>query len=178
MHANKYLMITINLLGGIAVLGSYANGFITYPDAADALWGGVPHGIRPSYTASMLLATAGYFAFTYFILFCLNPRDTRIYKRFGFGVFNALYAAILVPSALWMPLTLLAVQYSSPGLVWAVRLVLAVVGIASMALLLAIWNVEPRQPLWAHRVALTGSIFFSFQTVILDAILWTVFFQL
>jgi hypothetical protein len=73
----------------------------------------------------MFLAAAGYFAFTYFILFRLNPDKTRVMARqpLGFGVFNFLYAVILFPSALWMPLTFLTIEQSSLSLLWVVRII-------------------------------------------------------
>jgi hypothetical protein len=177
MHAKKWLLILINLVGGSLVLGSYALGILTHPDAGQTLWGGVPQSIRPFYTVFMFLAASGYFAFTCFILFRLNPQEARVAGRFGFGLFNALYAAILIPSALWMPLTFLAVEQSSLVLLWAVRLVLVVVGAASVGLFAALWKVEPRHPMWAHRLALLGMAGFCIQTALLDAILWGVFFQ-
>ena len=178
MHAKKQWLIIINLIGGIAVLGSYAYGILTHPNAGQILWGGVPQSIRPFYTVGMFLAAAGYFAFSYFILFRLNPQNTQVTSRFGFGLFNALYVAILIPSALWMPLTFLAVERSSLSLLWTVRMVLVVVAIASLGLFAALLKVQPRQPLWAHRIALVGSVGFCAQTAILDAILWVAFFHL
>jgi hypothetical protein len=178
MHHKKWLMLLINLIGGAAVLGSYALGILNHPNAGQMLWGEVPESIRQYYTANMLLAAMGYFGFIYFILFRLNPLKTRVAGRFGFGLFTALFAGILFPSALWMPLTFLAVERSSLALVWAVRIVLWLVGLASLALFFAILKVEPRQPLWAQRVALIGSIAFCIQTVILDAILWVIFFRI
>ena len=77
-----------------------------------------------------------------------------------------------------MPLTFLAVERSSLALVWAVRIVLWLVGLASLALCYAILNVEPRQPLWAQRLALVGSIAFCIQTAFLDAIVWVRFFRI
>jgi len=177
MHPKKMVMVLINLIGGIAVLGSYALGILTHPNASQILWGGVPQTIRHFYTAGMLLAAAGYFAFSYFILFRLHPEDTRVTNQFGFGLFNALYAAILLPSALWMPLTFLAVERSSLAILWMVRMVLVIVGLASVSLIAALLKVMPRQSLWAHRVALVGSVGFCLQTAILDAILWSTFFQ-
>lgn len=178
MHAKKWLMLFINLVGGSAVLGSYVYGVLTHPGAGELLWGGVPQSFRPFYTAGMFLAATGYFAFTYFILFRLNPKDTQVASRFGFGVFNSLYAAILIPSALWMPLTFLAVEQSSLVLLWMVRVVLVVVGVASLGLLFALMKVKPRRPLWAYRMAVIGSVGFCIQTVLLDAIVWGVFFRL
>ncbi len=177
MSAKKWLMLFINLLGGGGVIGSYVWGFLTHPDAGQALWGGVPDSIRPFYTAGMFLAATGYFAFTYFILLRLNPSKTRVLGRFPFGLFNILYAAILVPSALWMPLTFWALEGSSLGLLWAVRIVLAVVGLASVGLLFALLKVEPRLPRWAHWLAVAGCVGFCLQTAILDAIIWVVFFR-
>jgi hypothetical protein len=109
----------------------------------------------------------GYFAFIYFILFRLDPVNTRIEGRFGFDLFIALFAGILIPSALWIPLTFLAIEQYSMDLVWAVRILLWLVGLASLALFYAILKVEPRQLLWAQRVALVGSIAICIQTVIL-----------
>lgn len=139
-------MLFVNLLGGGAVIGSYVWGFLTHSNAGQALWGGVPDSIRPFYTAGMFLAATGYFAFTYFILFRLNPSETRVFSRFPFDLFNVLYAAILISSALWMPLTLFALEGSSLGFVRVVRIVLAMVGLASVALLFALLKVEPRLP--------------------------------
>jgi hypothetical protein len=178
MHPKKWLMLLINIIGGAAVLGSYAIGILTHPNASQMLWGEVPESMRPYYNANMLLAAMGYFAFIYFILFRLNPVKTRVAGRFGFGLFTALFAGILIPSTLWMPLTFLAVEWSSLALVWAVRIVLWLVGLASLALFYAILKVEPRQPLWAQRVALVGSIAFCIQTAFLDGVVWVILFHL
>lgn len=176
MHPKKWLLLIINLLGGAAVLGSYAYGVRSHPNATNVLWGGVPASIRPLYTAGMFLAAAGYFAFIYFILFRLDPDKARVEHRFGFGIFNALFAAILIPSALWMPLTFAAAAASSVALLWVVRLVLAAVGIASLSLLVALLNVEPRQPTWAYLLAVTGCVAFCLQTAVLDMIVWSAYF--
>jgi hypothetical protein len=65
MRSEKRWLIFIILSGGLAVLGSYVYGFVSYPGAADILWGGVPQGIRPVYTANMFLAATSFFVFTY-----------------------------------------------------------------------------------------------------------------
>ena len=171
-------MVIINIIGGIVVLGSYVLGILTNPNAGQVLWGGIPQSIRPFYTAGMFLAATGYFAFTYFLLFRLNPQDTHVTSRLGFGLFNILYALILFPSALWMPLTFLAIEQSSLLLVWVVRLVLVVVGAASICLFIALLKVIPRKPLWAYRIAMAGVVAFCVQTAILDAIIWGAFFRL
>jgi hypothetical protein len=134
MISQRRALALINLFGGIAVLGSYAYYLISYPARAGDFWGGVPDGLRPVYTVNMFLAAAGYFAFTFFLMYRLRPTNTGS-TRFGLGTFNALYALILIPSALWMPLTFAMLEAPSEGLWWAIRLTLAAVGIGSLGLL-------------------------------------------
>jgi hypothetical protein len=71
-----------------------------------------------------------------------------------------------------MPLTFLAAEQASAGLLWVVRVVLAIVGLASVGLLLALLSVKPHQSSWAYKIAIIGSVFFCIQTAILDAIIW------
>jgi hypothetical protein len=176
MHTKKRLLLTINLLGGAAVLGSYAYGIRTHPNATDVLWGGVPGSIRPFYTAGMFLAAVGYFAFIHFVFFRLKPAAARVGNRFGFGAFNILFAAILIPSALWMPLTFAAAETSSIVLLWVVRMALAAVGLASLGLLAALLNTQPRQPRWAYWLAVIGCAAFCLQTAVLDMVVWSAYF--
>jgi hypothetical protein len=175
-QAKKLFWMVINLLGGAAVIGSYIYGFLTHPNASQVLWSGVPAGLRPLYTTCMLVAAAGYFALAYFVL-RLDPRETTVFDRFGFGIFNLLYLLVLVPSALWMPLTFLAIERSSAILVWMVRLDLALVAAGSIGLLLAVLNTRPRPTFLRYILAMVGSAALCLQTVILDAIVWSIYFQ-
>ena len=177
MHHLKKMLLLINILGGLAVLGSYVWGFLTYPNAVEILWGGVPPGLRPFYTISMFLAAGGYFAFSSYIL-RMDPLETKVFGQSSFEVLNAIYALILIPSALWMPLTVFATQHSSLAGLWLVRLDLVVVAVASLVLLFALFNIQPRQTVWMHRLAVLGCMAFCIQTVILDAIIWLVYFHL
>lgn len=177
VHAGKLATVVINLLGGAAVLGSYAWGFSALPNASSALWGGVPPAARPLYTLGMLLAAAGYFLFTYFILFRLPVEETRVAGSWGYSLFNLLYAAILIPSALWLPLTISAIGAFTPSGPRLVRADLLIVALASLALLLALLRVEPRPDRKAYRRALVGCALFCLQTVVLDAIVWSALFR-
>jgi hypothetical protein len=168
-------LIALNAAGGAAVLGSYAWG-LSQPGLGDALWGGVPESVRPLYTANMLLAAAGYFLFSHFVLFRLAPASTRIAGRFGFGLFHLLYALVLVPSALWLPLT--AHALASPGpLAWAaVVFDLLLVAIGSLGLLVALATLRPA-PARGRRAALLGLLPFCLQTAVLDALVWPAWFH-
>jgi hypothetical protein len=168
-------MASINLFGGIAVLGSYAYCLMSYPAQAGDFWGGVPDGLRSLYTVNMFLAAAGYFAFTYFLMYRLKPTASSA-GSFGHGTFNALYALILIPSALWMPLTFAMLESPSDGLWWTIRLTLAAVGIGSLGPVAGLVAVRPRSPSVAHKLAIAGTLAFSFQTAILDALVWPAYF--
>jgi hypothetical protein len=170
-------MALINLFGGIAVLGSYAYCLISYPARAGDFWGGVPDGLRPIYTLNMFLAAAGYFAFTFFIMYRLKLGNARS-GRFGLGTFNALYALILIPSALWMPLTFAMLEAPSEWLWWTIRLTLAAVAVGSLGLLAGLVAVRPSPASRAYKLAVVGSVAFCFQTAVLDAAVWPAFFPL
>jgi len=177
MHPARRWLLVLNVLGGLAVLGSYAWGIAANPETRGQVWGGVPDSLRPLYTTSMLLAAAGYFAFSPFVFFRLDPERTRIAGGLGFGAFPLLYALVLIPSALWMPLTFAMLDAPSAALWAAIRTVLALVGIGSLGLVAAVATAQPPDaaPL-ARAVAVVGALAFSFQTAILDALVWPAYF--
>ena len=175
-HPKKMGLAAIVLLGGAAVLASYAYILAIDPATRDSLWGGVPSALLPGYTASMVLAAVGYFAFTYFLFFHVDPDRAQIAGRFRYSLFHGLYLLILGPSALWLPLTSAMVQQPSSTLWLGIRLVLALVGLGSAVLLLALLSLRPRQPLTAYWLAVAGSVAFFIQTAVLDLFVWTAYF--
>jgi hypothetical protein len=176
MQPRKRTLLWIVLVGGTAVLVSYAYSLGFDPAVQAALWGGVSPALLPGYVTSMALATAGFFAFTSYLLIPVNPDRARIAGRFGYSLFQGLYGMILVPSALWLPLTSAMVQQPSSPLWLGIRLVLALVGLGSVGLLLALLTWRPRQPARAYWLAVAGSVAFCFQTVVLDLFVWTALF--
>lgn len=176
MQPSRRSLLWLNGVGGVAVLGSYAHGLASSPLARGAIWGDVPDALRPIYTVNMLLAAAGYFAFSFFVFFRLDPARTRIAERFGYGAFHLLYALILIPSALWLPLTFEMLASPSAALWLSIRGVLALVGIGSLGLLAAIYTATPHDAPVARRAALVGATFFALQTAVLDALVWPAYF--
>jgi hypothetical protein len=163
------------VLGGVAVLGSYAWG-VSAPGVGAALWGGVPEALRPLYTVNMLLAAAGFFPFSVYVLRLLAEKGRPL--RADDGLRRRLhlwYALILFPSALWLPLT--AWMLSAPGpLVWAlVRLDLALVALGALGVFAEIAR-GPRLGRLGWLAALVGLLPFCLQTVVLDALVWPHFF--
>ena len=172
MSVQKVILLLINIVGGAAVLGSYVLGLRGRSGGANGLWGGVPGGVRPVYVVSMVLSAIGYLSVLYFLFFKLAPGDVVIGGRFGFALFYAIFLVILIPSALWMPLTGHYVSDPTTGVWIAIRTVLFVVGLASIALAWAFFALEPKGRGAAYWLAVAGSTYFAFHTFVLDAIVW------
>ena len=175
MHSKQRSLLWLNALGGAAVLASYAWGLGSSAELGASLWGGVPAGIRGFYTLNMFLAAAGYFLFTPYILFRLPPDTLRIAGRFGFGLFHALYALVLLPSALWLPLTAHMIAQPSAVAWLAVRIDLALVALGSLGLLASLMALRSDAPR-GRALAVLGLIPFCLQTVVLDGIVWPALF--
>jgi hypothetical protein len=177
MVTEQIILLVINIVGGIAVIGSYILGLNAQAGGANILWGGVPESIRPVYGISMILSALGYFAFIYFILFRLVPAEVSIAGRFGFSLFYTIFLVILVPSALWMPITNFYVGNPSTGLWIGIRTVLILVGLSSIALVWALLSLQTKAPGIPYWLAIAGSAYFAFHTAILDAIIWAALFR-
>jgi hypothetical protein len=176
MDSQQIALGVINIVGGILVIGSYVQGIRTHPQNRNAAWGHVPARIKPLYTISMLLAAAGYFAFSYFVILRLDPGDVASLNSFSYSAFIAVYVLILFPSAIWMPLTFAILDKPSRTLWWAIRITLALVGIGSLGLLVLLLVLNHDEPTWALGLAVAGSVAFSFQTAVLDALVWPKYF--
>jgi len=176
MHPKKGAWLAINLVGGAAVVGSYIHGLSSHPDMREALWGTIPDELKTVYTVNMVLAAAGYFFFSYYYVVRTDADHVRFGEHFGFDLINALYALILVASALWMPLTFAYLESPSPFLWVVVRADLFGVAVGSIGLIAAFFAMKPRAKGVAGVLALVGLLVFALQTAFLDALVWTQFF--
>jgi hypothetical protein len=177
MHPQKKQWLAINVLGGVAVLGSYAHGLITHPETRNLLWGDMPGPLQGVYGVTMWLATAGYLVFMQYVFFRVDPVEARVGKRVGFGVINACCAAVVVASALWMPLTFAYLEHPSMGLWVLIRADLIVVGIGAVGLLVTLFNLSPRPSGRAGVVTVIALLLFALQTAFLDPFVWPLFFR-
>jgi hypothetical protein len=175
VHTKRRSLLLLNALGGAAVLVSYAWGLGSSAELGASLWGGVPEGVWGFYTLNMFLAAAGYFLFTPYILFRLPPDTLRIAGRFGFGLFHVLYALVLLPSALWLPLTAHMIAHPSAVAWLVVRLDLALAALGSLGLLASLMALPSDAPR-GRALAVIGLIPFCLQTVVLDALIWAALF--
>lgn len=178
MATQQIIFLIINIIGGAAVIGSYLYGFMTHPGSGTALWGGVTGWLRSAYGVSMILAALGYFAFVYFILFRIDPSEIQIAGRFDFSLFYYIFIGILIPSAIWMPLTYAMVSNPSSSLWIWIRIVLIFVGIASCALVWALLSLQLKDNGAFYWLAVAGSAYFAFHTAVLDMLLWPALFRI
>ena len=158
----------LNIIGGTAVLGSYAWGISLFPELRAAFWGGVPESMQGLYTVNMFLAATGYIAAFAFFMFKLKAQD--------FGRLMPPYTLILIPSALWLPLTVAVLQHPEQWLWWLVRLDLFAVGIGGLLLLPNI--LKTAAPSGLKALVMFALLFFCLQTAVLDALIWPYYFEL
>ena len=177
MSAPQIMLLIINVFGGAAVISSYVQGFVSHPGGANVLWGNITGQVRSLYFVSMLLSALGYFFFIYYILFRLNPPDVRIAGSAGYEVFFVTITGMLLFSALWMPFSFSYVDAPHPGTWIAIRSVLFLVGFSSCALLWALISLNIKEPAVAYWLAVAGSGYFAFHTLILDAFLWPALYK-
>lgn len=171
----RITLFVINLVGGLAVLGSYAVGISGHPGETDLLWGTLPEGIRGVYTLNMLPAAVGYLvAFGY--LMATPPDDLQHAGAPALPALNTVYAAFLVSSAAWMPLCWVALDGGRDELIPLIRLVLILAGLSSAGLLLLLSRLTnpPRRRWW--QASLVGMGFLVLQCAVLDALIWPQFF--
>tara|TARA_B100000315_G_scaffold126598_1_gene116437 strand:- start:144 stop:527 length:384 start_codon:yes stop_codon:yes gene_type:complete len=126
----------------------------------------------------MFLAAGGYFFFTAHFLMRALPSGALFFNRFGFEWIIFLYAAFLISSALWMPLTFSMMKVPSDGTWFAIRSVLTVTGIASVTLLVSLFASNAERGDWLFWASVAGLTPFIIQTAILDAVIWPRYFPL
>ena len=177
MHYQQWILLAVIAVLGAGVIGSYIQGIAANPGGAEKLWGGVAGGLRNFNYITMLLAVAGFFLFTYYLFFCTDPATAKVAGGLNFWVFIVIYALILLPSAFWMPLTFNVLASHNASAWFAVRAVLFIVGFASLALIIALLTLQPRNPDTAYWLAVVGSILFCVQTLVMDAFIWAANFK-
>jgi len=176
MDEQKIWFLVINALGSFAVIASYVAGMASHRNTEQLLWGRITPSLKTVYLVSMPLAAVGYLLFLYFIVFQLDAATVRIWDFDGFLIFDIIFMAILVFSAFWTPLTYKLIETQWRGWWTYIRLVLFIVGLASLALLCALLMISQREPAWSYWLAVAGAVVFFIQTGIMDALVWPAFF--
>jgi len=176
MDGQRRSLLLLIAIGGIAVLGSYVLAFVGTPALRSGLWGGLPESLKGGYTVNMFLAAFGFFPVTFVLGFKTPLGEFRRQTGLSWEVMLGAYAAILLPSALWLPLTALYIEDPSTLLWIAIRVVLLAVGLGASTLGWMLIRRARHGPslAWGAVVA-----FFPFwlQTMVLDAIVWPWFYH-
>lgn len=175
----KRRLAVLNVVGGVLVLASYVLAFAYAPAVRDGLWGGVPDALRPLYTGNMLLAALGYFPFTALFVFgqpkgSANPASATEEERSLLGI----YTLVLIPSALWVPLTAWVIESPSLLLWYVVRLDLFLVAAGALFLLVRTFRHARAAGTLTGWLPFLGAVPFFVQTGILDALVWPVFYPI
>ncbi|MDD3648462.1 MAG: hypothetical protein PHS44_08280 [Candidatus Dojkabacteria bacterium] len=177
MTINKKMLLWIILLFGSLVLLSYILVLGNFPGGTDAFWGSMPEKYLSPYYVSMLLSAFGYFIFTSFILVRIDSKTFKV-TSLGYKVFWILYLFLLVPSALWTPLVRIYLDENTTLLWVVIRLVLILVGLATLGVLLILLNSRNKYRGMYYWLSVVSAVFFFFHTGILDAFVWPHYFRL
>ncbi len=162
----------VNLVGGTAVLLSYAIMLMWYPEQRESLWGGVSGGLRKVFVLSMLIAAVGYLIFLYLVTFkgmagVSNNGDFLI--NYAPSILCGIF---LTASTTWMPLTV-AYLNTENELWWALAVTSLWITAASLLIMVFVMFRLDLGVNYASRyIALSGLIYISFHCLVLDAIIW------
>ena len=177
MSTPQLMLLVVMLMGGLGVIGSYAQGLISHPGSIKVLWGKISGPFRTIYFISMLLSALGYFAFAYYLLFRVDAATALVTNTLGFEVFFAAITGMLLFSSLWMPFTYSYVDKPNKGTWLMIRVVLFLVALSSCALVGALRSLHDKTPPGPYWVAVVGAGYFALHTTMLDAFLWPVLYR-
>ena len=173
----KYFFILINIILGSFLLFTYYRGVTSNSDIAPKLWGGVPPYLTDYIVASMFIGAIGYFFFTYYFIFKIDHNTALFLNKFNFSFIIILYLLILIPSCFWIDLSLIYIKNGDPLLWKAIVGILYTVGISSILLLISLLSINPDSNSILYKLAVYGCACFTFHTMFLDGLLWTIFFH-
>ena len=167
---NTSIFFLVNLVGGIAVLGSYCAGLYLYPDQRTALWGGVVGNWKTLFTTSMFFAATGYIVFCYTMTISDGANESSFLGKYTFII---LAAAFLFSASVWMPATL---QYldTKNEIWWVVSVTSLWITAACLTCMGLAFNFTefPNVNLFQNSVTSIGMICITFHCLVFDAIIW------
>ena len=173
------IFLVINIIGGVLVLGSYLICFTQFPQERTNLWGKVSKKAQQRIVPFMLLAAGGYLVTSWWFWQIIEPDFVSFPGKFTYLSIITLFAILLALSTAWMPVAVLAIRTRSTIWKTATNSVLTGVSISSLLILFLICTAttETSGTSAGQIIAIAGWCFLSFQTVILDGILWVIKFH-
>ena len=165
--SDRNKLISIIAILGPCVLLSYYIAAQYNTKGIVALWGNIPEHIKIYYPIGMLIATIGFFPFTYLTVF--KSADPKRYIL--------PYVFILVPSIMWMPLTVSYINNPNELLWLVIRLVLILVAVGAILIYMRMKKEFKGQQSSIYLFALIGVLGFIGHTLLLDGLLWPYYFK-
>lgn len=170
--APQHTFAIVNIIGGIAVLGSYAITLMLYTDQRSDFWGGINTSQQRIFVWSMLFAALGYLLFFNWVTFRLESGLLTEGSSLHSQLPVALCGIFLFFSMLWMPTTSVFLQTGN-NLWW--YLAVAILWVVSISLLLLLLIVLANQ--WGNRswfsvLGMAGLMYLVIHCTIFDAIIW------
>ena len=167
MSSQQTIFLTINMIGGIAVLGSYAIGLGMFPEYREALWGEVRGTLRTVIVISMLFAALGYLTFCYVAFFQNGLADFHSVPWTNRYTISLLVAIFLISSTLWMPTAIAYLKFSNTYWLTISLTSLWITAIALIAILGTIWGSELNTISTAsHYAAIIGVVLITFHCLV------------
>ena len=177
--SQKIILLLINIIFGSMVLLSYYFGLNKLKSLGKdsmLLWGGIPEILQPIIVSFMFLGAIGYFFFTYNFLINVDPDEVLFLNRFKYWTLHILYLLIFIPSMLWICQT---INYMDSGsqIDWIITvIILFTVAIASVILFLFTIDLKIDNK-FMYLASVIGAALFTFHTLFLDGLIWTIFFH-
>ncbi len=174
----QYLFLLVNIIGGVAVIGGYVLGLSMYSEHREALWGGVQGNLRNAFTASMLLAAAGYITFCFATIFKGGADEfgvNQIFVQYSLSVLSAIF---LISASLWMPATI-AFVHSGISYWWGIAvfsLWITALSLLWMTVMIAFSDVQSISGTIKYS-SVIGLAYITFHCMILDAVGWVWLFN-
>jgi len=166
MSDRKKLITTIAILGPCVLLSYYiAAQFNT--KGINALWGNIPDNIKVYYPIGMIVATIGFFPFTYLTVF-KSDKPKQYFVP---------YLLILIPSILWMPMTVSYINSPNEFTWILIRIVLIIVAIGAILIYMRMKTEFGAEKSTLYLFALIGVLGFIAHTLLLDGLLWPYYFK-
>ena len=168
--SNVSIFNLVNIVGAIFVLGGYAVALVMFPDYRSSLWGGVKGVTKNLFTASMLLAAAGYLVFFFVVLLKSNPNAAN---GDSVRLLTVLCLIFLFASAIWMPATIAYIDKHQLFL-WVLAvssLWITTAALISLTVMFTVSDIgiESNQ---LKMLSIVGLIYITFHCLVLDAIIW------
>jgi len=166
---SKKFLVGVVVFGLIGVILSYYLGMKGVEGGLSALWGNMPERYRPLYFITGGLAFVGYGIAFSFLMFKTD--------LFNYYPFSRSMIVVLVASMLWLPYTAEMINEPSDFTWVKVRIALLLVGLGAWFFMRRVWLCSGEGHGTWHKVAIAGAMIFFFHTMVMDAILWPMWFK-